>query len=719
MPGTGETGRRNDLSGTVYGPAVQAGAVHGDVHLHGARDRPPVPGQLLTPIAHFVNRRSELARLDEALADDGCLIAVLSGPGGVGKTALAMRWAHAVRDRFPDGQLYVDLGGFGGQKPVDPAEALGGFLRALGAARRHIPVTVAEQAALFRSYAAGRALLVILDNAYSAAQVRVLLPASAVGMVLVTSRSRLIGLMPDGARLVEVPPLPAGDSLTLLARAIGAERVAREPRRVEDVAAMCGGLPIALSVAAARLAARPLLTVARIAAELADEAIRLTALSTSEGVSVQAVFDVSYRSLEPAAAAMYRKLSLHPGPEFGAGPVAAIRPLARAPAGAGPARAVEPLLEASMLQEVEEDRFRFHDLLRLHARQKAENEESPDDRRLVVLSILEWYMAAADRVGAVITPYRRRLPYDATTDPDALPAPAGREEALGWLERERVNLLAAAATALDTGHTQLAWQLSDVLWPLFLYRKHYRDRLEMDQLGVAAARRWGNAWAEAHMLKRLGMVCAAIGDHHNAELHTSAAIRLAAEVGDVRGGLEAQESLALLYRNTGREHEAAELLTRVLAASRELGEPRRIGLSLISLGRLLPGLGRLGEAVALLREARSVFAELSGVDPYNGVQVTIGLAGAYLYVGDLDRAERAATEAARRMLELGSPHGHAEALDLLGRVAERRGDAGTADGHYRSALRIFDGQGSARAADVRRRLADLSPPPADPQREAS
>jgi tetratricopeptide (TPR) repeat protein len=243
----------------------------------------------------------------------------------------------------------------------------------------------------------------------------------------------------------------------------------------------------------------------------------------------------------------------------------------------------------------------------------------------------------------------------------------------------------------------------------------------MDQLGIAAARRWGNAWAEAHMLKRLGMVCATIGDRANAERHLTAAVDLAAEVGDVRGRLEAEENLAGLYRGTGRERQAAELLTGVLAASRELGEPRRIGLALISLGRLLPDLGRLREAVELLGEARDVFTRLSDVDPYNGVQVTIALAGAYLHGGDLDDAERAATEAARQMLDLGSEHGNAEALHLLGRVAERRGDRVGAARHYRSALRIFDGQGSARASDVRRRLAALGPvadrpgrtPPAD------
>ena len=706
----GWTASRNELSGTVIGPSVQASTIHGGVHVHeSAPPPPPIPRQLLGPVPHFTNRRAELSQLDEVLNEDRSNLVVLSGPGGVGKTALAMRWAHLVRDRFADGQLYVDLGGFGGGEPVDPGEALGAFLRALGLAAQRIPAALAEQAALYRSVTADRALLLILDNAYSVGQVRTLLPASTASLAVVTSRSRLVGLVPDGARLIEIEPLPTHDSVVLLTRAVGTTRIADERVQAEELAELCGGLPIALCVVAARLAARPRLSVRRIALELADEANRLGGLSASDGRSVQFACDVSYRSLDPSAAALYRRLALHPGQEFGTGPIVALMPGIRAGTSAtGQPDPLEVLLEMSLLQEIDEERFRYHDLLRLHARQKSEVDELPPDRDAARLAMSEWYLAAARQADSVLTPYRRRLPYGFSTTPGELPILVTREQALGWLERERLNLIAAARLAMDCGHPDLAWQLSDVVWPLLLYGKHYRDRMDIDLRGVQAAQAWDHAWAEAVMRKRLGRICTKVGDYEAAERHTRAAIRRYHDAGDVRGGLDAQEGLAALYRDSGRETEAATMFTRVLAANRECGDERSIGLNLINLGMLLPTLGRPGEALDLLREAAGLFAGLADIDPYNEVRVRIGLARAYLAVGQLADAQQFAQEAAYRMRELGSEHETAEALDVLGQVAQRRGDRTAARHHYRRAFEILDALGSSRASALRDQLAEVA-----------
>jgi tetratricopeptide (TPR) repeat protein len=256
------------------------------------------------------------------------------------------------------------------------------------------------------------------------------------------------------------------------------------------------------------------------------------------------------------------------------------------------------------------------------------------------------------------------------------------------------------------------------MWPLFLYRKHDRDRLEVDRRGVDAARRWGNVWAEADMHKRLGRVCTTVGRFAAADRHIRAAIDLCGKVGDARGGLDAREGLASLYRDTGREEEAAELLAEVLAANRELNEPRPIGLTLISLGMSLSRLGRPAQARTLLLEAKEVFADLEAVDPYNSVRVTLGLAVAYLGTGDLDAAERAAAEAERQMTALGSEHERAEALHLLGRVAHRRGDLDRARDLHRSALEIFEALGSSREADVRASLEHVGSPPSRHERQA-
>ncbi len=694
---------RNELSGTVFGPTVQAGTIHGGVHVHEPAHAPtPVPHQLPPPPANFVSRLAELAELSGA----GPLV-VLSGPGGVGKTSLALAWAHGERDRFGDGQLYVDLGGFSGQAPVDPSEAICRFLRALGVSPQRIPVTLAEQTALYRSITAVRSLLVVLDNAYSAAQARVLVPAHPTSRTVVTSRSRLAGLVPDGARLIEVSPLPPGDSVALLARTVGQDRIDHEPAATGELVKICAGLPIALCVSAARLAARPQLTVSRLVAILADEAGRLDALTIREGPSVRAALDVSYRSLEPVAAALYRRLALHPGPEFGVGPIGAVLASAADPLPAGAAEAsavIEELLDANLLEEVADERFRFHDLLRLHASRQAGSAE----RSSAVLAMLEWYFAAADRADRIVTPYRRRLPYRSMIPVVSLPRLDGHGNALDWLERERVNLTAAGLAALEHGHAELAWHLSDAMWPLFLYRKHFRDRLAADRRGVKAAQLWGNAWAEADMRKRLCGACAAAGDVDEAEHHARRAIVLCEQIGDARGAVDAREALAKLLRDyLDRPEEAAHMLTEVLATNRRLADPRRIGLTLMNLGMVLPRLGRHQQAVRLLEEAQALFVELSQIDSYNEVRVLIALASAYLGIEDPRRAEDAATEALRRMRDLGAEHGQAEALEVLGQVAEWRGNTVEAGRIYRLALDTFMALGSRHEAGVRDRLAVL------------
>lgn len=696
----------NELSGTIFGPSVQAGAIHGGVHLHGrAAERSPAPRQLPAPPHRFTNRSTELRQLDEILTTGSAGIVVLTGPGGVGKTALATHWAYGLRDRFQDGQLYVDLGGFSEGPPVHPAEVVGSFLRALGVRPDDLPVAFAEQVTLYRSVTTGRSILAILDNAYSAAQVRALVPGTGSSMVVVTSRSRLLGLLPDGARLVDVNPLPEEDSVALLARRVDPTRIARERSQIADLVRICAGLPIALCVAAARLAARPRLSVETMVSELADETNRLRRLAVPEGLSVQAAFDVSYRALDSRAATLYRRLALHPGQEFSLGPITVLMPQASADE---PADAVEPLLEASLLQEVDEGRFRFHDLVRLHARQKAEADDSEADRESVLRALLEWYFAGAHRADAVLTPYRRRLPYEFVTMPSGVPAPSSRAHALDWLERERLNLLAAGRTAFDRGYTELAWHLSDVLWPLFLYGRHYRDRMEADRRGVAAARAWQNQWAEADMLKRLSRICAVAGDYAAAEQHARESIRLYRAVGDVRGVLDGQEALALSYRDTGQLPEAIAAFTELLAANRQHGEERSIALILINLGTLLSAAGQCTDAIAMLAEAKQILGRLSAIDPYNEARAMTGLAGAYLRAGDVSTAEATATAAASRMAELGSEHDRAEAVRLLGQIAEQRGDIATARARYRSALAVFEALGSSRAASTRADLARLT-----------
>lgn len=710
------SGTSNEQSGNVSGSSVQAGVIHGGVHFGGAPvERPPVPRQLPAPSPNFINRTNELSALDGHLAERGNLVAVLFGPGGVGKSALARQWAHGRLDRFVDGQLYADLRGFSDTEPLDPGVVLSAFLRALGVAPDRIPPHLAEQVTLYRTVTANSSLLVILDDAYSAAQVRTLLPASTSAVVVVTSRRRLTGLLPDGARLVEVGPLPAPEAVELLGRAVGRERILREAAPAEELAGICGGLPIALVVAAARLASRPKLTVRRMVDELADEAQRLTRLSVVEGLSIRTTFQFSYQALTPEASVLYRRLALHPGAEFGMDLISVVAGAGGAD-GARVGTVVGELLDANLVEEVTEDRFRYHDLLRLYAREMSEQDDPPDARLAAVRMMLEFYLAAARRADRVVTPYRRRLPYVYQQAMDGPPEFSDRAAALGWLDRERSNLLEAGRVAFDLGLHELTWQLSDVAWPLLLYFKGYQERLEIDERGVRAARAWGNIWAEAVMLKRLGRACSRVGAHDAAERHGRAAVDRYRQVGDIQGVIDAEEGLATLYADTGREDQAAEAYARVLAGRRTLPNARSVGLSCLNLGMLRTRTGRPADALPLLVEAGQIFAELSEVDPYNAARVLIGLADAYLGAGDLAAAEESATEAGRRMAELGTDSERAEAVFLLGRIAQRRGDDEAARQHYREAAAIFAARAAPRLPDVLRRLDELDGGVADRQR---
>jgi NB-ARC domain len=359
----------NELSGTVHGPAVQARSIQGDVVFNVASPtRMPVPGQLPPTPQNFTDRSRELATLHGLLAGQDLArsftLAVIMGVGGVGKTSLALRWLHQVREHYSAGQLYADLGGHRPDEAERPGNVLGQFLRALGLAPERVPVSLEEQSAVWRSLTDGLRLVILLDNAASAAQVRALLPGSGPSLVAVTTRWRIGGLAIDGARFTELGPLDEADAIELLDRVAGAGRARSEPHAARTIVQLCGRLPLAVCVSGARLAPRPRWPVERMAAELASEQHRLAALHLTEDLSVRAVFDVSYQALSDDAARSYRLLALVPGPDFG--PELAAVATATAADQAG--RVLEALVTANLLEETGEERFRFHDLVRLHAR---------------------------------------------------------------------------------------------------------------------------------------------------------------------------------------------------------------------------------------------------------------------------------------------------------------------------------------------------------------
>ena len=388
--------QKNELSGTVVGPSVQAGSIHGGIRFDkGPAFSVPRPAQLPGP-PPCAGRERELAGLRRLTREDIAahhpFLLVITGAAGVGKTALGLHWLHRLQDQYAAGQLFVDLRGFSGDgQPVPPSDALGQFLRALGLGTEHIPAGQDERAALFRSLTADRRLIIMLDDAASEAQVRPLLPGRGPALVVVTTRLRLPGLAAAGARSLHLTPLDERGALELLTRIVGRERITAEPDAALSLVSLCGGLPLAVCASGARLAARHGWKIARVVAELADESRRLSALSREEDVSLNATLDVSYLRLPDEVAHLYRLLSVHPGPDIDPAGAAALVGIENGDA----ARLLDSLTDANLVEEGSNGRFRFHDLVRLHAREKLMVTESKPARRAAFTRLVDHYLGTA------------------------------------------------------------------------------------------------------------------------------------------------------------------------------------------------------------------------------------------------------------------------------------------------------------------------------------
>ena len=692
----------NELSGTVLGPAVQAGSIHGDVHLSTGAPAMPVPGQLLPTPVNFTDRAGELADLRGILKNGEperpVTLAVIVGVGGVGKTSLVLRWLHEVRERYPGGQLYGDLGGHRPSGAARPGDVLGRFLRALGIPPERVPLSLDEMAALYRSVTDGRRLVVMLDDAASAAQVRALLPGPGPSLVAVTTRWRIAGLAIDGAHFTELGPLEEADAVELLGRVAGPARVQSEPRAARHVARLCGGLPLAVCVSGARLAPRPSWPVERMVRELASERDRLGALSLTGDLSVRAVFDVSYQGLPAEAARMYRELSLVPGPGFGVDLAAA----ATATDPATAARLLDALTEASLLEETAGGWYRFHDLVRLHAR-----EQAAIDRDAVIARSVQWYLRAAVAADLVVIPGRWQLGslYDhARQLPPAYDHPA---EALDWLERALPGLLTALDAARDHGLHEQAWQLCEAMWGLFLYRKHFRHWIDATQVGVAEAQACGDLRAEARMRDQLGFAYLNLNRYADAIEQFTPAMELAQQAGHRLGEAAARANLGLTLLGLQRPDEALGQFETARAIHQDLGRPRGIALMTRHIGEAHCDAGRYPQAIDALLEARRVFAALP--DAYNEARAKTSLAQTYLLAGRPTDALGPLKQALATLTSLGARYKQADIHVSLADAAGQLADPGRARGHLEQALAIYAEVGAPEEGHIRQRLDALGP----------
>jgi DNA-binding SARP family transcriptional activator/tetratricopeptide (TPR) repeat protein len=683
--------------GTIDDPG-SSGAAATTTATSGAPDAapgsgPPIPrpSQLPTDIGDFTGRETPVEQLctlllgADATSSPGAVpIAVVNGAGGLGKTTLAVHSAHRVRAQFPDGQLYVDLLGASAQ-PAQPGEVLARFLRDLGVEGDKVPANDDERAALYRTRLTGRRVLILLDNARDAAQVRQLLPGSSSCAVLVTTRNRTPDLV--STRFVDLNVLEDTEALALFSRVVGPERVAAEPDATAEVLVACAGLPLAIRICAARLAARRQWRVGTLAARLRNEHRRLDELSIGD-LAVRASFQVSYDSLRSPGrgidpAGVFRLLGLWQGPSISL-------PAAAALVGASEddsADALETLVDANLLESPAPDWYRFHDLLRVYATERAQAEESAAAREEAVLRLLRWYLDTADAAADTVSPHRYRVASELEQagypplDFDSV------EQALGWGDDERANAVVATRQAAAADLHDIAWRLPPALNILFTRRSNYADCVTTLRVAAESARRVGARLGEALVLNQLGWALARLRDPE-AFAHLEHALAIRQEYGDTRG--EAQTAIALgeAHLNLhGPGEDALRYMRRAADLLEPMGADSLRGVALNNLGEVHFRLGDLDAAMKCYIEARDIARESGGHAEGHALN-NLGLV--FLRLHRLDEAVASFMEALDKHRAAGVLVGEAWTLQNLGEAQKETGDVAGARGSLTSAIEIFE-----------------------------
>ncbi|MHC5902793.1 AfsR/SARP family transcriptional regulator [Streptomyces sp. S6] len=695
--------------GTEPGPALRAAhqaVLRGGLPVPSGSPAPQrlVPAQLPVAVRGFTGRVEELARLDAFLTTASSapvVISAVSGTAGVGKTSLAVHWGHRVRKSFPDGQLYVNLRGFDpAGSSRDPAEALRGFLDALEVPPARIPAGVDAQAALYRSLLADRRMLVVLDNARDADQVRPLLPGAPGCVVLVTSRNRLTSLAAvEGAHMFAIDVLSPAEARSMLADRLGGPRTATDPAAVAEITARCAGLPLALAVVSARAADRPNLPLADLAGELRDGNSRLDALDAGDHATrVRAVFSWSYRALSPAAARLFRLLGLHPGPDISA---AAATSLAGEPP--APTRLLlAELTTAHLLAEPAPGRYSFHDLLRAYAGELARAEDGEDVRREATHRVLDHYLHTALRAQRLLGPPADRVE-PAPVRPGVRPEePAGRDAAMAWFTADHSVLSAALQQAARDGFDGHVWQLAAALSTYHQRAVMWAEWAAAHTAALAAAERLGDRAAQACALRNIANAESSLGHQVDARARLDRAMRLYRELDDPAG--EAHTHLALGRVSTRQERRTEALVhsRRAVELFGVAGERGWQGMALNNVGWDHTMLGRHRQAVDLGRQA---LALLEGAGHASGEAHTWDTLGyAHHHLGEYAQAAACYERAARLFHELGDRYFEADILAHLGDTLHAARDTGSTKNAWTRSLALFEELGHPDAAALRDRL---------------
>ncbi|GAB3403844.1 ATP-binding protein [Flindersiella endophytica] len=657
----------------------------------------------------FIGRHTEIARLDTILATGdeqptSVLIAVLSGMAGVGKTTLAVHWAHRVADRFPDGQIYVNLRGFepaGAALP--PAEVIRGFLDALGVPGHRVPEGLAAQAALFRSMLTGRRVLLVLDNARDADQVRPLLPGAAGCLAVVTSRDRLTGLVAtEGAHPIELGLLPVADARDLLTRRLGADRLLAEPAAAGDIIERCGRLPLALSIVAARAATRPECPLGALADELPGATYGLEGFrGTDRQTDLRAVFSLSYRTLSPAAARLFRYLGSHPGPDFGLPAAASL--VGELPESAR--LALAELVEAHLVTTYAPGRFGLHDLLRAYATQQAGLVDSELERAGGLQRMVGHYLHTAYAADRMLNPRREPItpePPPAGVMPEFV---NGAESALGWFETERSVLPAVLGQAVGAGFHAMVWQLAWAMTTYLNRRGYWPDQLTITAAGLESARLAGDLRAEAHAHRTIGISYIGLGLLDAADSHLHDALDLFTAAGDIAGQGHAHRALARAAAQQGRYDLALDHAEQTLAFYREAGHENGVAIALNAVGWFHAHLGDYDKALQYCGDALARHEKNDDRDDAAADWDSLGYIHAHL--GDHQQAARCYERALTLFREQGNSYQEANSYISLGDLHSGTGDLAGARQAWQQALELLDNISDPGALAVRDRLAGL------------
>ena len=627
-----------------------------------------VPRQLPAATRHFAGRAGALKVLTELAAEaaetsQATVISVIDGTAGIGKTTLALHFAHQAAGRFPDGQLYVNLRGFDpAGVPVTSQEALRLLLGALSVPAARIPAGLDAQAGLYRSLLAGQRMLVLLDNARDVDQVRPLLPASPGCLVLVTSRNQLTSLVAaEGATPLTLDVLTEGEAHELLTRRLGAQRVADDPSAASELIQQCARLPLALSIAAARSASQPGLSLVALTADLRDARGRLDALDAGHAATnVRAVLSWSYQQLEGATARLFRLLGLHAGPDVSAAAAASMAGLALPET----RRRLSELTQAHLLAEHAPGRFSCHDLLRAYAAELSQSADSEAERHAATGRMLDHYLRTAHHAALQLHPTRRQItlaPPEPGAEPEHIDDAAAAQ---AWFHAELRVLMAAAERALEAGFDAQVWQIA---WTLFRYLEaggRWHDWVKIEQCALAATERLGDPSAQALAHQRFGYASGRLARYEEAYAHLDRALSIHTELGDHAGQAYVHNSLAIMLDSQGRTSEALAQARQALDSYIAAGHANGRAVALNAVGWFHAMLGDHQEALSYAGRSLDLSREIGSEDGMAAALDTLGYA--HQHLGHHTEAVSCYQQALDLHLEVSGNWGAAETLGHLG-----------------------------------------------------